>query len=266
MIIPHKCPYCDHMFYNNAGNEADLQSEKYEHLAKHDEFKKDIDRVIGDYPNIKKYVKIKYDAQFNKNRNTHQFIQILYNHGDPQYIFLLEKFETLLKKYANYLEGIQENIISNKTLSDFLAFYSELEVMERLEETFNEQPNIFKSDNNQNADFILHNKKLIVEVKTPLESKKRLFEYVQEWRQQKQLKELGNEYPEYFKVLIINSKYNYPIFGEIQGFKIFSSDRTIFWDACIAYNNFNGDKSNIVLNEQIKDLIDKLTDNLLKKD
>ena len=164
MIIPHKCPYCDYMFNDGADNEANLQYKKYEHLSKHQEFIKIINNILNKYPSINKFVKIKYDAKFNKNRNTHQFIQIVYNYKDKQYSYLLNQFETFIKIYGNYFENIEKNMISNKTLSDFFSFYSELEVMYQLEKTVNERPEVFKSNNNQNTDFILHNNQLIVEV------------------------------------------------------------------------------------------------------
>jgi len=219
--------------------ESDLQFEKYEDLKNHREFKTKIDEIMKNYPSIKKHIKIKYDARFNKNRNTHQFLHILWNHIDNQYSDLLKEFDSLLKKYGTYFETIQKNIISNKTLSDFFAFYSELEVMEKLESTFNERPEIFKADNNMNTDFILHENKLIVEVKTPLETTKRLSVYVQDWKQQKQLKEMGEKYSDYYKVLIVNTKYKYPDYPQTDQTTLDINGENIFWDCCIVYNNYS---------------------------
>lgn len=249
MIIPSKCPYCDFMFFNKPLTESDLQFEKYEHLMSHNEFKTKINEIISHYPSIKKYIKIKPDAKFNKNRNTHQFIQVLWNHTNNQYSYLLKKFDNLLKKYGTLLEDVQKNIVLNKTLSDFFAFYSELEVMENLGIVFKENPKIFKADNNKNVDFILDKNKLIVEVKTPLESKLRLFDYIQEWKQQKQLKEMSEKYPNYYKILIINSKHRYLDFGNIGGFRNFLSNKKLFWNCCIAYNNFNNNGDIMIIKD-----------------
>ena len=101
---------------------------------------------------------------------------------------------------------------------------------------------------NQNTDFILHSNQLIVEVKTPFESKKMLFEYIQEWKQQKQIKEISEKYPAYYKILVINTKYKHPFFGKIRGSGNFLNHKKFFWDCCIAYNSFNKDGDYIILN------------------
>ncbi|MDP3916769.1 MAG: hypothetical protein Q8Q42_00590 [Nanoarchaeota archaeon] len=262
MISPHKCPYCDFMFYNRSGTESDLQFEKYEHLKDHNQFTTQINTIIDKFTNIKKFVKIKYDAKFNKNRNTHQFIHILWNHIDNQYSDLLKEFDSLLNKYGIYFETIQKNIISNKTLSDFFAFYSELEIMEKLESTFNERPKIFKADNNMNTDFILHENKLIVEIKTPLETSKRLSDYVQDWEQQKQLKEMGEKYSDYYKILIVNIKYKYPDYPQTDQTTLNINGKKIVWDCCIVYNNISN-KGDIFYNNKKNEKVMALKDKLV---
>ena len=85
MMQFYECPYCNHIIEDNTSNDAEFQYDLYEHLAKHDKFKSYIKSILNLYPNIKSYVQIKYDDKFNKNRNTHQFIQILYHYKNPKF-------------------------------------------------------------------------------------------------------------------------------------------------------------------------------------
>ena len=260
----NNCPFCNYSFYKKEGSTNSLENEKYFHLSQHREFKNLINEILKQYPYIKAFVKVKCSSQFNKHRQTHQFIQVLYNHQISQYKYLLNQFDVFLKKYGRLLDKVEKNMCSNKTLSDFFSFYSELEVMYQLENTFNEVPNVLKSDNEQNVDFILPKNKLIIEVKTPLESKKRLFDYIQDWKQQRQLKQLSKECPLYKCLLVINTKYNYPDFGNLSGFSAFLKDRKIFWKGCVAYNSFNGNGDIYVTQpKDIKPLLETFLKNLL---
>lgn len=265
-IMPHSCEFCGQKFYSKIGvniTEEEERKEKYDHLRAHPEYVQKINKLLDNYPNIKKWVPVGEIPEYPK-KNIHAFVDVVYDSETfGEYCDKLLKFDALLSKYADTLDKQEKNVVQRKTHDNFFSFLAELEVIDAIGKTFSKNPEIVKSTHVVNNDIILENR--YFEVKCPMETKKPLNEYITDWKNQRQLANIGKDK---ISVLVIKTDYKYADFPVIAGGLervLANNNKSVFWNCCITYNNFNkkGDVIGLDIAEKDIEKLTQLKENLI---
>ncbi len=249
------CPICSQTFSE--------EIDKYDHVLSHQETRQAIEQTLDNYPKIKELVGTQGSSFFNSGRETHQFLGVVLNGNAGQYSAKLQRLELMLETYSSDMNNT--TAVRTKARIDFFSFFSEMELLHGIVQTFSEFPQIPWGRNAQDVDFILPNANLAIELKTPIGGLQPLSTYVTARDNQTQLVPRR----ERLKLLAIDTTFTYPDFPITSG----GLDRILTgiqiestaWNCLMTFSTFN-QKSDVFFKSDVaetdKDMIKQLKERM----